>query len=85
MNAFHQQGLTAPQPGFEERFACVALERTIKALGTFGYQASVKNNERYLEAVPRTLARIDGLLAQVESAASLARGWNDAHRLAVID
>jgi len=70
--------LAAPQPGFEERFSCVALERTIKALGTFGYQASVKHNERYLEAVPRTLTRIDTLLARVESAESLARSWNDA-------
>jgi aminoglycoside/choline kinase family phosphotransferase len=70
--------LTTPQPGFEERFSCVALERTIKALGTFGYQASVKHNERYLEAVPRTLTRIDTLLARVESAKSLALSWKDA-------
>ncbi|HEX5045259.1 MAG TPA: phosphotransferase [Candidatus Polarisedimenticolaceae bacterium] len=40
------------------RFELVAAERMIKALGTFGYQASARGNPRYLEAVPRTLVRL---------------------------
>lgn len=40
------------------RFDLVACERMIKALGTFGYQASVRGNPSYLEGVPRTLARL---------------------------
>jgi aminoglycoside/choline kinase family phosphotransferase len=40
------------------RFDLVAAERMIKALGTFGYQASVRANPRYLEGVPRTLGRL---------------------------
>jgi len=40
------------------RFDLVAAERMIKALGTFGYQAAARGNPRYLEGVPRTLARL---------------------------
>jgi aminoglycoside/choline kinase family phosphotransferase len=52
-----------PAPGQDpsfERFRFVfdvmSLQRNIKALGTFGYQASVMGNRRYLSAVPRTHA-----------------------------
>jgi aminoglycoside/choline kinase family phosphotransferase len=43
---------------FRTRFDTVALQRMIKALGTFGYQAGKLGRRRYLEGVPRTLARI---------------------------
>ena len=45
-------------------FDLVAAERMIKALGTFGYQASVRGNPRYLEGVPRTLHRLRRTLAR---------------------
>jgi aminoglycoside/choline kinase family phosphotransferase len=45
------------------RFDLVAAERMIKALGTFGYQASVRGSPRYLEGVPRTLHRLRRTLA----------------------
>lgn len=70
--------LAIPDDGFEARFYCVALQRTIKMLGTFGYQATVRNNRRYLDAVPRTLARVSALLERVGPAAALARSWSDA-------
>ena len=31
----------------------------IKALGTFGYQTTTLDEKRYLEAVPRTLERLE--------------------------
>jgi hypothetical protein len=37
-------------------FRRVALQRALKALGTFGYQLYEKKNRRYAPAVPRTLA-----------------------------
>jgi aminoglycoside/choline kinase family phosphotransferase len=43
---------------FQRRFELMSLQRGLKALGTFGFQASVKGNSGYLEAVPRTLARV---------------------------
>jgi hypothetical protein len=48
----------AEPDAFERRFHVVALERMIKALGTFGYQAAVLGRTHYLEGVPRTIARI---------------------------
>ena len=43
---------------FHARFELVSLQRMVKALGTFGYMATVRNNPVYLEAVPRTVGRI---------------------------
>ena len=39
----------------------MSVQRHLKALGTFGYQATAAGNERYLSAVPHTL----GYLADV--------------------
>ena len=47
------------------RFELVSLQRMVKALGTFGYQATVRDNPAYLEAVPRTVGRILLLRARV--------------------
>jgi len=41
---------------FRARFETMAVQRTLKALGTFGYQASVRGNPVYLQYIPRTLA-----------------------------
>lgn len=58
-------------PGFESEFDLMALQRNLKALGTFGFQISVNDSEVYrpyvtttLEMVRRNLAgsrRWDGL------------------------
>ncbi len=44
------------------RFDLVAIERMIKALGTFGYQVAVLGRERYRGAIPRTLRRLSVLI-----------------------
>jgi len=41
---------------FRRRFDLMAVQRTLKALGTFGFQATSRGNASYLENVPRTLA-----------------------------
>jgi aminoglycoside/choline kinase family phosphotransferase len=51
-----------PREPFRLRLDLVSAERMIKALGTFGYQASTRGLARYLEGVPRTLHRLDRLL-----------------------
>lgn len=43
---------------FERIFDLMALQRNLKALGTFGYQKTIKGNDRYLESIPRTLGYI---------------------------
>jgi aminoglycoside/choline kinase family phosphotransferase len=45
-------GIELADPDFRR----VALQRALKALGTFGYQLHEKKNRRYAAAIPRTLA-----------------------------
>lgn len=40
------------------RFDLVAIQRMVKALGTFGYQVAVMKRERYRSAIPRTVERL---------------------------
>jgi hypothetical protein len=52
-----------PEPAaFRSRFAVVAAQRMIKALGTFGYQVHRLGRERYRDAIPRTVRRLARLL-----------------------
>jgi len=47
---------SAVDPGaFAARFAVMALQRNLKALGTFGYQTAVRGNPVYIQYIPRTL------------------------------
>jgi aminoglycoside/choline kinase family phosphotransferase len=41
---------------FRRRFELMCVQRNLKALGTFGYMASVRSNPVYLPYMPRTLA-----------------------------
>jgi aminoglycoside/choline kinase family phosphotransferase len=41
---------------FRRRFDLMSLQRNLKALGTFGYQATARGNPVYIQYVPRTLA-----------------------------
>ena len=40
---------------FRPRFDLMALQRNLKALGTFGYQTAVRRNPVYIQYIPRTL------------------------------
>jgi N-acetylmuramate 1-kinase len=40
---------------FRERFDLMALQRNLKALGTFGYQTTARGNPVYVQYIPRTL------------------------------
>jgi len=40
---------------FRRRFDLMALQRNLKALGTFGYQTAVRRNPVYIQYIPRTL------------------------------
>jgi aminoglycoside/choline kinase family phosphotransferase len=43
---------------FRERFDVMALQRNLKALGTFGFQAATRVNPVYIQYIPRTLAYV---------------------------
>ena len=40
---------------FRRRFDEMALQRNLKALGTFGYQTTARANPVYIQCIPRTL------------------------------
>jgi aminoglycoside/choline kinase family phosphotransferase len=49
---------SADGPRFRERFDLMALQRNLKALGTFGFQAATRVNPVYIQYIPRTLAYV---------------------------
>jgi N-acetylmuramate 1-kinase len=63
---------------FRERFDSVTTQRMIKALGTFGYQAGALGRARYLEAIPRTLARLERSLQARDEARVLLECLREA-------
>ena len=49
------KGVTGQDPDFRRRFDVMALQRNLKALGTFGYQTTARRNPVYIQYIPRTL------------------------------
>jgi len=45
-----------PREVFRRRFDLMCVQRNLKALGTFGYMATVRHNPVYLPYIPRNLA-----------------------------
>ena len=48
---------------FRRRFDLMALQRNLKALGTFGYMTTTRNNTVYIQYIPRTLSHVRANLA----------------------
>ena len=42
--------------GFRRRFDLMAVQRNLKALGTFGFQATTRGNPVYIQSIPRHAA-----------------------------
>ena len=49
---------------FRRRFDLMALQRNLKALGTFGFQTTSRQNTVYIQYIPRTLNFARGNLAR---------------------
>jgi len=49
------KGVSGPDADFRRRFDVMALQRNLKALGTFGYQTTARRNPVYSQYIPRTL------------------------------
>ena len=54
----------AARAEFVRRFDLMSVQRNIKALGTFGFQAARKGNQGYVADMPRTLAHVRRNLAR---------------------
>ena len=59
-----KSGDRLPADEFRRRFDLMALQRNLKALGTFGYMTTSRNNTVYIQYMPRTLAYVKANLAK---------------------
>jgi len=59
------KGRTGEQREFRQRFDMMALQRNLKALGTFGYQTTARRNPVYIQYIPRTLRYVRKNLDQL--------------------
>ena len=48
----------AETAAFRRRFDLMAMQRNLKALGTFGFQTTARGNPVYIQYIPRTLAYV---------------------------
>jgi hypothetical protein len=58
---------------FSRRFELMSIQRNLKALGTFGYQGTVRQSRVYLPYIPRTLANARRNLARYPELSGLRR------------
>ena len=58
---------------FRRRFDLMSLQRNLKALGTFGYMTTARNNTVYIQYIPRTLSHVKANLAKYPR---FARLWD---------
>ena len=68
----------ADEGAFRRRFDLMALQRNLKALGTFGYMTTSRNNTVYIQYIPRTVAYVKANLAKYprfERLRALLESW----------
>jgi aminoglycoside/choline kinase family phosphotransferase len=58
---------------FNRRLELMSIQRNLKALGTFGFQAAVKGNRVYLPYIPRTLVNARRNLARYPELSGLRK------------
>jgi aminoglycoside/choline kinase family phosphotransferase len=61
----------AEDDDFRRRFDLMALQRNLKALGTFGFQTTSRGNTVYIQYIPRTLSYARANLARYDRFATL--------------
>jgi hypothetical protein len=66
-------GLATPpeRHEFRRRFDLMAVQRNIKALGTFGFQTTTRGNPVYIQYIPRTLSYVKANLTKYAQFAGL--------------
>ena len=61
---FHALKGGTDEAEFRRRFDVMALQRNLKALGTFGYMTTGRNNTVYIQYIPRTASHVKANLAK---------------------
>jgi aminoglycoside/choline kinase family phosphotransferase len=65
------KGQSGQEEEFRSRFDLMALQRNLKALGTFGYQTTARRNPVYIQYIPRTLRYVRTNLEHLPAFADL--------------
>jgi len=65
------KGISGEDLDFRRRFDLMALQRNLKAMGTFGYQTTTRQNPVYIQYMPRTLRYVRDTLRRYERFARL--------------
>ena len=65
------KGHSGREEEFRDRFDRMALQRNLKALGTFGYQTTARRNPVYIQYIPRTLRYVRTNFEQLPAFANL--------------
>jgi aminoglycoside/choline kinase family phosphotransferase len=65
-------GRAQDEAAFRDRFDLMALQRNLKALGTFGFQTTSRGNTVYIQYIPRTLTYVRDNLRKHSRFARLA-------------
>jgi N-acetylmuramate 1-kinase len=60
----HTRSSTAEALEFRRRFDLMALQRNLKALGTFGFMATARGNPVYIQYIPRTVNYVKANLSK---------------------
>jgi aminoglycoside/choline kinase family phosphotransferase len=58
------QSMSDDGSAFRSRFDLMALQRNLKALGTFGFQTTTRGNPVYIQYMPRTLSYVKAVLGR---------------------
>jgi aminoglycoside/choline kinase family phosphotransferase len=58
------QSMSDDGSAFRSRFDLMALQRNLKALGTFGFQTTTRGNPVYIQYMPRTLSYVKATLSR---------------------
>ncbi len=61
----HTRSTAAEALEFRRRFDLMALQRNLKALGTFGFMATARGNPVYIQYIPRTVSYVRSKSLQV--------------------
>jgi aminoglycoside/choline kinase family phosphotransferase len=61
------KGSGESEASFRSRFDMMALQRNLKALGTFGFQTTARRNPVYIQYIPRTLRYVRTNLERLTS------------------
>ena len=61
----------------------MALQRNLKALGTFGFQTTSRGNPVYIQYIPRTLSYVAEQPGAIPGSHGCASSWRASRRAAL--